>query len=223
MISAKRDSLHHLHEERNAALACCRDGKKKTRGAVYALEFLLGVFLLLLFTRWADAGAGFSNGEIAVTSLEGRVVDARLVLDADVEYRFSEAAIDALQNGVPLTFNHRVELRAQDGWWWQPALRSWKFGFRIRYHTLGAQYQVEDLRTRQKEGFATFEAAIKELGTLSALPLMETATLPKDKKLELRMRVVLDHDSLPLPLRPVAYISPAWDLESEWKRCPLPR
>jgi len=223
MFSAKRDSLHHSHEERNAALTRRCDGKKKSRGAVCALELLFRILLLLLFTRWVDAGAGSSNGEIAVTSLEGRVVDSRLVLDADVEYRFSEAAIDALQNGVPLTFDHRVELRAQDSWWWQPAVKSWKFGFRIRYHTLGAQYQVENLRTRQKEGFATFEAAIKELGTLSALPLMEMAKLPKDKKLELRMRVTLDHDALPLPLRPVAYISSAWDLESEWKRCPLPR
>ena len=56
---------------------------------------------------------------------------------------------------------------------------------------------------------------------------MAHGTLTRDFDLDeeylVRVDVKLDIEALPLPLRPVAYLKPSWDLTSGWSRWPLER
>ncbi len=66
--------------------------------------------LLMASIAWA---AGFDVIS-ASTRLEGGVYR----LNAQIQYRFSEAARDALQNGVPLTIALEMEVRRRRPWVW---------------------------------------------------------------------------------------------------------
>ncbi|MBS1173864.1 MAG: hypothetical protein H6R12_2694 [Proteobacteria bacterium] len=50
------------------------------------------------------------------------------------------------------------------------------------------------------------------------LTLVRADALDADQTYRVEMRVALDIESLPLPLRPRAYLSPDWNLSSEWSR-----
>jgi hypothetical protein len=88
----------------------------------------------------------------------------------------------------------------------------------IRYSPLLGTYQVTNLETRQQRSFASRERAIASLGEVRDLLLVRAEALDADEVYRVEMRATLDIESLPLPLRPKAYLSPDWNLSSEWSR-----
>src|SRR5437868_4182547 len=66
--------------------------------------------------------------------------------------------------------------------------------------------------------FLSSGEALKFLGGLSELrlPLPETTTLAADDDYNVQLRVHLDIEALPAPLRPVAYTTLSWHLNSGW-------
>ena len=65
-----------------------------------------------------------------------------------------------------------------------------------------------------KEGLNAVEA----LGTIADFPLLDAYLLEGEKHYMLYVRARLDIEALPSPLRPLAYLSSLWRLESEWYR-----
>jgi hypothetical protein len=184
-------------------------------------------------TRWASATAW----TIAALVLSGVALAAAFVfervevgmegssvtIDADVRYRLSDAALEALENGVPLTFELHVQVRDADAWIWDADLAEARLRSLLRYHPLSSLYEVTDLETGEETSFATRAAALRQLGQVRSLPVVAVDRLEPGASYTLRMEAYLDVDVLPLPLRPQAYLSRAWSLKSdvwEWRLQP---
>ncbi len=137
------------------------------------------------------------------------------LLDADIDYRFSEPAIDALRNGVPLTLALRIVIKRDRGWWWGAAtVLDEKFPFRIRYHALSKLYQIIYENSESPRNFSSINALLEDMGAIRDLPVLPANRLRKGERYRASLAVSLDIESLPLPLRPVAYVTPAWYLDS---------
>jgi hypothetical protein len=175
-------------------------------------RWLLPLFLLLLFPGygWAD--------EFTVTDLSGRQQGEMFVAEAKIIYRFSEKVLEALENGVPLVMDVHLEFQRQGAWIWERDLVDSRLRYRIRYHALSSLYEVVDLQRNIRLRFVTREAALDALGAIEAIPLIKAKKLKKGETYVLEMKAVLDIDALPLPLRPLSYLSPSWNLSSEWSR-----
>lgn len=152
-----------------------------------------------------------------------RSVDDLFVLDAAIEFDFSGKAIEALQNGVPLTLEIHLQVRREGAWLWEADLLDTRMRYQIRYHALASVYQVVDLQNNTQQSFVTREIAISALGDIQGLPVIRRSQLEKGQIYNVELRVTLDVDSLPLPLRPMAYLSPDWNLSSEWYSCQIRR
>lgn len=176
------------------------------------------VLLWLLLLAWPAAGWG---GEFVVRELGTRLTDDGYLVDARIDYRFSERAIEALNNGVPLTLEVDLRLRRSDAWPWEPDIVGQRLFYRIRYHALASVYQVRDLQTGRRQNFVTRRAALEALGELDGLPLITPDRLRPDEVYELSLRASLSIEDLPLPLRPWAYLDPDWEHDSEWTRWTL--
>ncbi len=159
--------------------------------------------------------------EFEVTRLSTRLKDGVYLVDAHIDYRFSDQALEALQNGVPLTLEMHVQLRRKGAWVWESDILEMRLRYRIRYHALASVYQVIDLQSETQQNFATRQSALAALGEISGLPLIRKAQLDPNEVYILSLRTRLDIEALPLPLRPLAYLTPAWNLSSEWKRWQL--
>jgi hypothetical protein len=163
--------------------------------------------------------------EIEVSSLDVFLRGGTWFLDTVIDYEFTDTVLDALVNGVPITLDVQVKVQRELDWpWeklWAEKLVNRHLRYQIRYHALASLYQVKNLDSGTEVNFATREAAVRTLGEVFELPLLDNDRLEPGKKYEVRVRASLDIEALPLPLRPLAYISPAWNLSSPWETWPL--
>ncbi len=171
---------------------------------------------LALLAIWLVAPvAGAAGFEVvsAATRLEGDVYR----LNAQIQYRFSEATREALQNGVPLTIALDMEVRRRRSWAWDETVYALAQRFRLEYHSLSRQYLVSNLNSGERRAFPTLEGALRYMGQITDFPLLDKGLLDSKERYEGALRARLDLDALPTPLRLFAYISDDWRLSSEWR------
>lgn len=155
--------------------------------------------------------------DFEIPQLSARLLDGIYSMDADIDYRFSEQALEALHNGVPLTLEVHVQLRRAGAWVWEKDLFELRLRYQFRYHALAELYQVIDLQSGTEQDFVTRSAALSALGKIRGVSLIEQEQLEPEQSYALSVQTALDIEALPLPLRPLAYLTPAWSLSSETK------
>jgi hypothetical protein len=177
------------------------------------LSGLLWVALLLPGLLWGQ--------DLAVTEVDVRLQDGVYVLDAEIDYRFNETVLEALGHGVPLTFEVHLQVRRKGAWVWEPDVVEQRLRYLVSYHALTSLYEVSNLTQGVSRSFVTQGAALAFLGEINELPLLNQRELDADEAYVLELRTDLDIEALPLPLRPLAYLTPAWKLSSGWSSWPL--
>jgi hypothetical protein len=179
-------------------------------------RFLTGICWLALLAALLTGPAAWSAGFdviSAVTGLKGDVYR----LNAQIKYRFSGAAQEALQNGVPLTIALEMEVRRRRQWLWDETVYALAQRFRLEYHTLSRQYLVSNLNSGERRAFPTREGALQHIGRITDFPMLDKGLLNPNERYQGALRARLDIDALPTPLRLFAYISDDWRLASEWR------
>ncbi len=156
-----------------------------------------------------------------IVSMHPYLQDGTWYLDADIHYGFSEAALEALDNGVPLTLTLRVRLHRKGAWIWEADPVDLTREYLIRFLPLSSQYLVRALPEGEVHQFVTREAAIDALGEVRRLRLTPAARLDPAASYVVRIKAFLDIEALPLPLRPLAYLKPSWKLSTGWREWPL--
>lgn len=178
------------------------------------IPFRTAGLLVLLWGLLGAAGAWASGFEVigASTKLEGGVYR----LNARIEYHFSGPALEALQNGVPLTVELEMEVRRRRPWLWDETVYALTQRFRLEYHALSRQYLVNNLNSGERRGFSSRAAALQFMGQITDFPFLDKGLLTPGERYEGALRAWLDIESLPAPLRLFAHLSDDWRLTSEW-------
>lgn len=166
-------------------------------------------------------GGALAAEDFRVTEASTRLVDGTFELDARIDYAFSDEALEALANGVPLTLEVHIQVRPKDSWIWETSLVDQRLRYRLVYKPLSDSYLVARLPGDQGRSYVTREAALAALGELRDLQLLGEGRLDPDRDYEVHIRASLDIEELPLPLRPMAYLSPSWKQASDWSTWPL--
>ncbi len=148
-------------------------------------------------------------------------IENQYFLSASIRYRFNSQALDALDNGVPLTLQIHIQVRRNDAWIWEESLADLQFSYQIRYKPLSKTYLVTNLTTQNQRNYMSRDAAIDALGELIDVPLLTQKRLNARRDYTVQVRASLDIEALPLPLRPMAYLHPTWQQTSDWTRWPL--
>lgn len=188
-------------------------------GALTRISFRAAGCLALLWSLLWTAGVRAADFDVvsASTRLEGGVYR----LNARIDYRFSDAALEALQNGVPLTVELDMEVRRRRPWLWDETVYALTQRFRLEYHTLSRQYLASNLNSGERRGFPTRSGAVRFMGQIADFPFLDKSLLDPDERYEGALRARLDIEALPAPLRLLAYLSDDWRLASEWYSWPL--
>lgn len=153
-----------------------------------------------------------------VRSVDGRVVNGIYVVDSTIDFGLSEDMRNALNNGVALTFLVEVEIHAPRRYFWDALIVRSTQRLTLEYHALTGGYVVNNASTHTRRSFPSLEEALHGLGELQAMAVSEERFLPAKTPFSGRLRVSLEVESLPPPLRPIAYLSPEWHLRSDWRR-----
>lgn len=191
---------------RNRGPAAVRVRQRRLRSGLLAL--LCTLFALGVGSARADG--------IKVNDASAQLVNGVVMVSAHMTYHLSDKAVEALVNGVPLTFNVNVEIQRHRKWLWNKTVVSVRQSYRLEYHALSKQYLVINLITGVHRTFQTLQDAEDGLGTISHLPVGESRQLAKAGDYLGRIQAQLDIEALPSPLSPIAWLSNDWRLSSDW-------
>ncbi len=162
----------------------------------------------------------WANG-FTIRSVETNLVEKVYNVSAQIDYQFSDVAIEALQNGVPLLILIDIKVDRERSWWLDKNIAELQQGYLLLYHALTEKYIVNNLNSGAQDNYDSLNAALSVLGRLEALPILDANLVNKNNRIIVRLHTYLDLEALPAPMRPLAYISSQWRLESDWYEWPL--
>ena len=180
------------------------------RGCGLLLGLLLG--LLPVAATAADAEpAGF-----VIRTAYTELLNGVYYLNADVDLSLSNDAVNALENGLPLTVVLQIEIIKHHSWWWDKKIATLEQRYQISYHALTQRFIITNLNSGDQQSFASYRDAITSLGQVSDLPVIDANLLQPDTRYDIRMRAALDIKDFPGPLQLIASLFKGWDLTSDW-------
>lgn len=162
-----------------------------------------------------DAGDEAASGFVIRTAFTD-LVDGVYHLYADIDYGIAENALEALENGVPLTFEVEIKVIRQRRWMWDQTVKTIHQQYRLEYHALAERFVLRDLNTGTQASYMGLRAAATELGRISDMPVMDADDLLDGARYEVRLRVRLVVEAFPAPMRWVALSFPRWRHASDW-------
>ncbi len=179
---------------------------------------LLGLALLLA----ARADAADFEVKSATVVLDQHVLHINARFDLPINSRIEEA----LSKGIPIDVVININMVKHRWWWRNRLITDHALRRRIQFHALSRQYLVSGLHAHEaSESFGSLTQALAHTGTLDELKIV----LPAKKEIEARARYLLvlrahlDIEALPMLMRPLAYATPSWRLNTGWTEWPIER
>jgi hypothetical protein len=198
------------------------------RSAVRDVSARLRQVLLCLLVTLCTALPGplpaeTGHGTFKVVAARTEKGEDGYLLSAQLHIRLSAGAREALDNGIPLVIEFQIQALETHAWFWDDVIEEIRHARQISYHALSRTYVVRDIYSGRQQNFRSLQDALLMAGFLQELPVLDYQLLGDNKNYQMRMRGSLDIESLPTPVRLLAYVSSAWDMDSEWHKWQLAR
>lgn len=163
------------------------------------------------------------EGYFEVRSAETALNEGVHVLDSRLQLVLSSEALEALNNGVPLTIELQMQVIRVRRFYMDALDAELAIRFELEYRPLSQRYIVRNLNSGHQDSFATLYSALNNLGRISGLPVIDDALLAPDKPYRIRVRAMLQTQQYPAPLRLLIFWRSQWQLQSEWYEWTLER
>ncbi len=150
-----------------------------------------------------------------------RLADGVWALTARIDYRLTDKALAALENGVMLTFRVEVSVSRVRRWWTDPEVVNKKLDWRLSFEPLTKRYLVQYPDGREETSHASLFGALNAIGRVQSLPVAEASRIKEGDSYDVAVRAVLDQGKLPGPLQLLAFWNGGFSLESEWYEWPI--
>jgi hypothetical protein len=156
-----------------------------------------------------------TSADFKVAELQPRLRDGVLVVNGNMQLELSQKVEEALSKGIELPVLIEARLYRKRSFLWNQNIESWTLRRNLRYHALSGQYIVSS--SGGADSFLSPADALKHLGMLSELRLrLPEINLATEDEYIMKLRAHIDIEALPAPLRPVAYTTLSWHMNTGW-------
>ncbi len=167
--------------------------------------------LYLATTAFADT--------IQVQNVGLEPAEERYLLRADFLFELSPPLLEALNNGVSLSFLVEFELTRRRWYWFDEKTASEKLELRLSYFPLAQQYRLSSGTLHLN--FGTLAEALKVLGSVQGWRVLDRDRIDNGERYIASVRMRLDTAQLPKPIQLSAVTNREWTLLADWKRFPF--
>ena len=159
------------------------------------------------------ARAGF-----VIENLVYRSEPSQLVVNISTRLALNDTIEDALRRGIDLQFDLELSLQRHRLLIWNEQISKHAENIILRYHALSNRYLILDENQEQLSSFTDINQALEHFDELGPYTIMLPAKFePRaNAAYYIAARIRLNIEALPLPLRPSAYLSSNWRLNSTW-------
>ncbi len=183
--------------------------------------FIWPVWALLLWLCVGTAAVAARADTFRIVAADTRLTDGVYLLNAEVEFDLGQKPLEALNNGVPLVIENQIEILQRKNWLPDKTVASLSQRYQLKYHPLTEQFLVTNLNSGERQNFRTMGSALAGVGMVRNLPILDDSLLNPKAEYRVRMRVGIDLEALPAPLRLLAYLSGEWRTRSQWQEWQL--
>jgi len=191
-------------------------GRLARRGMIVAAAFVLTGIVL---AQEPVERAGYFEVRSASTQLIGGVH----MLDARLQLVLSSEALNALNNGVPLTIELQMQVIRTRRFYLDSVDAELAVRFELEYRPLSQRYIVRNLNSGDQDSFSTLYSALNNLGRIQGLPVIDESLLIPDREYRVRLRALLATEQYSAPLRLLFFWRDEWQLKSDWYEWTLER
>ncbi len=158
-----------------------------------------------------------ARADFKVIDVQPHFTDNAIVINGDLQLALTRKVEEALSKGIELPVLFEIRLYRKRSLLWDERLAMWSLRRNLMYQALSGQYLVS--ADEAQENFLSLSEALKHLGKIGELrlplpPMEEKPTM--EHEYFIMVRAQLDIEALPTPLRPVAYTTLSWRLNSGW-------
>ncbi|MEX2126501.1 MAG: DUF4390 domain-containing protein [Woeseia sp.] len=195
-------------------------GFRKADVAALALGLLIALpSVLLVYAQDRPSREGYFDVRSASTA----VIDNVIVLEARLQLVLSDEALDALDSGVPLTIELKLEAVRERRFLPDATDAELTLRYELGYRPLNQRYIVRNRNSGDQDSFATLYSALNNLGRIQDLPVVDESVLAADASYRMRLQALLNTQQYPAPLRLLFFWRDQWQLKSEWFEWSLER
>lgn len=139
----------------------------------------------------------------------------KIAIEATI--KMSEEQVEILKNGISLTFSYTFVIEEKIGVAWLEGDNEPKtYNYTVSYNALTQQYVVNSHRHKKYENFPTLSLALAYVAEPKNMNI-EIVNRHQNRVYRGGVRLKLDINELPTPLRVPAYLSKEWNLDTGWK------
>ena len=165
----------------------CLASIERVRLRAWPAVWLAMCSLLLVITESSTSAPDALEAGFDIRNAKTTLVDGVYLLDADISFIFSEEALEAIENGVPVTIILEMQVLRQRGliWdnlWWDKKIAQLEGKFRIETRPLSKTYLLRNLNSGELQVFASFGKLLVGLGKIRNFPLLDEHLLGDEKE-----------------------------------------
>ncbi|HKQ30756.1 MAG TPA: DUF4390 domain-containing protein [Burkholderiales bacterium] len=169
----------------------------------------------LVATAALLVAASAIRADFKVTELQTRLHDGVLVVSGSMQLELSRKVEEALSKGIELPVLIETRLYRKRALLWDETIEAWTVRRNLGYHALSGQYIVN--AGTGTDSFLSPADALRHLGTLTELRLrLPEVDMAQGDEYVVKLRARIDIEALPAPLRPVAYTTLSWHMNTGW-------
>ena len=158
------------------------------------------------------------RAEFVIENLTYRVEPQRISINVSTDLALNETIEDALHRGINLYFLLELSLQRHRFMIWNERISKHGESIVLKYHALSGRYLILDNRGEMRSSFHNIDSALDYIDELGPhdLILPDGFQIQPDANYYVAARIKLNIEALPMPLRPIAYLSSTWRLNSPW-------
>lgn len=184
---------------------------------------LAGVIAVLSWLTAMAQDRPVREGYFDVRSASTRLVEGVLELEARLQLVLSDEALSAMESGVPLTIELKLEVIRERRFLPDATEAQLTLTYELEYRPLSQRYIVRNLNSGNQDSFATLYSALNNLGRIQDLPVLDVSILDGEAAYRMRLQALLSTEQYPAPLRLLLFWRNQWQLKSEWFEWSLER
>jgi len=183
---------------------------------VFFMRYLLACLAFLVLFSSAIKAETPEVG-IEVINVSSHMGDRVHYMDAFIKTKLPEYMVHAVKNGVPLPLTLQIEVKESQDWWFDKSLVTIEQQYILHYLSLVDLVRVTNLTAGSSYTVGSIKRALKKIGVINQFPLLDNEHFKVQNTLYARIRLKVNVNALPQPLRTDTLLGGSWDLSSDWK------
>lgn len=135
------------------------------------------------FTPTQSQAEGFK-----ILAAKTRLKENVFHLEAKMDLKFSDDALEALRSGVPLIILINIDVQKDRNWWWDKTIAELEQGYLLLYHALSEKYIIHNLNSGAQQNYISLNTALHSLSNIHDFPLIDKNLLEEGDEYYGRLR-----------------------------------